>query len=233
MDQQPQKPKEAIDMANNTKPKATDQGTVGHVTIAPPKMQRMKFRIIGIAPYVQLSFSGKAINQIREKQEAGHKGKKGAKRDARDFNADYEAAAHRSTDGWYGIPAAAFRNAMVSACRIVGFQMTKAKLAVFVEADGIDRDGKTPLVKLAGKPEMIVDHVRNANGVADLRARALWREWSADVTIRWDADMFDQRDVANLLARVGLQVGIGEGRPDSKASTGMGWGLFKLDDKED
>jgi len=31
-----------------------------------------------------------------------------------------------------------------------------------------------------------------------------------------------------LLARVGMQVGIGEGRPDSKNSAGMGWGLFEV-----
>jgi len=28
---------------------------------------------------------------------------------------------------------------------------------------------------------------------------------------------------------VGLQVGIGEGRPDSRDSAGLGWGTFKLD----
>jgi hypothetical protein len=28
--------------------------------------------------------------------------------------------------------------------------------------------------------------------------------------------------------RVGAQVGIGEGRPDSKNSTGMGWGTFEI-----
>jgi len=31
--------------------------------------------------------------------------------------------------------------------------------------------------------------------------------------------------------RVGQQVGICEGRPDSKNSAGMGWGLFTLEDK--
>jgi len=31
---------------------------------------------------------------------------------------------------------------------------------------------------------------------------------------------------------VGLQVGIGEGRPDSKNSAGMGWGMFTIEDKE-
>jgi hypothetical protein len=43
-------------------------------------------------------------------------------------------------------------------------------------------------------------------------------------------DQFTPEDVANLMARVGMQVGIGEGRPDSKNSAGMGWGLFKIAD---
>lgn len=38
-------------------------------------------------------------------------------------------------------------------------------------------------------------------------------------------------DVANLMNRVGAQVGIGEGRPDSKNSAGMGWGLFSIETK--
>jgi len=36
--------------------------------------------------------------------------------------------------------------------------------------------------------------------------------------------------LTNLLARAGLQVGIGEGRPDSKNSAGMGWGLFQIEE---
>ena len=32
----------------------------------------------------------------------------------------------------------------------------------------------------------------------------------------------------NLIARVGMQVGVGEGRPDSKQSAGLGFGLFDV-----
>ena len=199
------------------------------LVISPPNFKRAIFRIIGIAPYVQLAFSGKAQNKMREKHEQGSQAKKGIKREKRDFNEDYKNAFHVSTEGWHGIPAAAFRNAMISACRVVGFQMTKAKLSVFVEEDGISKGDGTPMVKIEGTPEKVVHHVRNATGVADLRARAMWREWAANVTFRWDDDQFSMQDMLNLLARVGLQVGIGEGRPDSKTSAGMGWGMFKLE----
>ena len=48
------------------------------------------------------------------------------------------------------------------------------------------------------------------------------------VRIRFDADQFTLTDVANLFARVGLCGGIGEGRPDSKTSAGIGYGLFEI-----
>ena len=200
------------------------------VAITPPNMNTVGVPIYGTAPLVQLSFPQKAIEEMRAKHEAGSKAKKGAKKEPRDFHADYENAMHRATEGWIGVPAAAFRNAMISACKIVGFMMTRGKLAIFVEADGIDIAEGTPLVKLDGEPEMVIHHVRNATGVADLRARAMFREWKMMIRIRYDADIFSLTDIMNLMARAGLQVGIGEGRADSKKSAGMGWGHFAIEE---
>lgn len=198
------------------------------VTISAPKFETVQFTIKGTAPYVQLRFTEKAINAMKAKMSLGQKAQKGKAREARDFDDDYQQAFHRTTEGWHGIPASAFRNAMISACRIVDFKMTRAKLAVFVEADGIDTVDGTPLVKIIGTPEKVEHYVRNATGVVDIRVRAMWREWSAKVRIRFDSDMFGLQDVTNLMARVGMQVGIGEGRPDGKQSAGMGWGTFSI-----
>ena len=117
---------------------------------------------------------------------------------------------------------------MVRACSIVGYKMTLAKLAVFVVADGIDSEDGCPLVKITGKWETATHYARNDNGGVDVRARPMFREWSATVKIQFDTDMFTFSDIANLLSRVGLQVGIGEGRPGSTKSSGMGWGTFEL-----
>lgn len=203
------------------------------VSITAPDMRTAVFKIVGTAPYVQLKFSEKASNGMRAKMEAGSQGKKGAKREARDFNEDFQQALHRTVDGHYGIPASAFRNAMISACRLVGFQMTKAKLGIFTEPDDVDATEGAPLVYIDGEPEMITHHVRNATGVADLRVRGMWRNWWAVIRIRFDHDMFSVTDITNLLARVGMQVGIGEGRPDGKQSAGMGWGLFEIESEEE
>ena len=56
----------------------------------------------------------------------------------------------------------------------------------------------------------------------------MYREWSAVLRIRYDAGMLTADDVVNLIARVGMQVGVGEGRPDSKQSAGLGFGLFEI-----
>jgi len=191
-------------------------------------MERAEFRIIGVAPYVQARFSGKAMQAMAQKMLAGQQARKGKAREPRDFESDYREAMHVSQEGWVGIPASAFRNALISACRLVGFRMTLAKLSIFIEADGFDAVDGIPLVKIEGEPEMMQMAVRNATGVADIRVRPMWRQWACTLRIIYDAEQFSLQDVTNLLARVGMQVGIGEGRPDSRESTGLGWGLFSI-----
>jgi hypothetical protein len=171
---------------------------------------------------------------MKEIQEGGSRSRKGKKREPKKFKELFKQAMHVSDKGWHGIPASAFRCAMISACKICGFHMTKAKLAVFVEADGFDSDEGTPLVKITkGKPVYHEGMVRLATGVADIRARPMWKPgWEAKVRVTFDADMFGLEDITNLMARVGVQVGIGEGRPDSKSSAGMGWGTFTIKGKK-
>jgi len=206
--------------------KTTAKGT--EVQITAPDIRSAEFKIIGTSPFVQVKFSEKTKAAMRAKMEAGSQATKSRKKEPRDFDEDFRQALHVSSEGWYGIPAPAFRSGMISACRLVGFKMTLAKLTVFVEADGVDKEDGTPLVKIEGTPEPVIHHVRNATGVADLRVRGMWREWSAGVRIQFDHSQFSVTDVTNLLARVGMQVGVGEGRPDSKSSAGMGWGTFRI-----
>jgi hypothetical protein len=52
--------------------------------------------------------------------------------------------------------------------------------------------------------------------------------WEAIVRIHYDADRFTVQDVANLLLRAGMQVGVGEGRMSSPHCVGLNWGCFTL-----
>jgi len=203
---------------------------VEQVSIKAPNMQTISLEIEGTVPLCINRFAQKAIEKMQADQRAGSTKKGKKEREAKDFEALYEGAKHKSEEEWLGFAASALRNGAVSACRAVGYKMTHAKLAFFVEPDGFDMVDGTPLVKITkGEPEQWVAPARNSTGVIDLRSRPLWRAgWRAKPRIRFDADMFTRADIVNLVARIGLQVGIGEGRPDSKMSAGIGLGLFKV-----
>lgn len=199
------------------------------INIKAPNFQTIEIEIEGTSPYVQNRFSNKVENELKEKMKAGSTTRSKKERTARDFDQDCINAQYISAENWHGMPAAAFRNACIDVCRMVGFKMTHAKMSIFIEADGYDKVNATPLIKIIGKyPERLDLPVRNATGVVDIRARPVWREWSAKIRIRFDADQFTEIDIINLLSRAGQQVGIGEGRPYSKSSNGLGYGMFKI-----
>lgn len=198
------------------------------IVIAAPRFAFGNFKIVGTSPYVQNRFGPVAVAKMVEGQMQGSRAKKGALRKPKDFDAVYKDATRVSREGWHGIPAPAIRDGMISTCRLTGFKMTLAKLSLFVQADGFDADDGMPLVRLNGKPRVLQTANPNANGSVDIRWRPIWDEWWAVLRLRWDADQFSDVDVANLLARLGAQVGLGAGRYDSKNSPGLGWGCFEI-----
>lgn len=214
----------------DTKVQKLDLKAARPAAITPPRMNTLVVSIKGTAPLMIAKFSAKAQNKIKADQEAGSAAKTKKNRAARDFTADVEAARHISTEGWDGLNASAFRNAMIDACRAAGFVMTKAKLAIFCIAEGVDREDGAPLVRIKSpKPfETSIMPVRNSNGGMDLRARPRWPEWEMDVKLRHDLDILSVDDVVNLMLRVGMQVGVGEGRPYGREGNGMGLGLFDI-----
>jgi hypothetical protein len=212
-----------------TTPAVKGDAAPRRLQITAPRMETIGLVIRGIAPYISNRFGPLSRGALEHAQRAGGTRQSKRKRDPKDFEAHYRDSLHRSEEGWYGINASAFRQAAISACRLVGFKMTYAKLAIFIEPDGIADDGVTQLVRLMGEPELFVAPVRNESGTADLRARGMFREWSARVRVRYDTEVFTREDVVNLFARVGLQVGVGAGRPDGRESAGQGWGLFVIE----
>jgi hypothetical protein len=216
----------------NNKSTATPKATV---SIKAPNFQIATFAIHAArgVPLVVHRFAAKTKEEMRQKIETGKAATSKRNREARDTDEIFNGARYRSKEGWDGFHAAAIRNALISACRLVSFKMTLAKLSVFVLADGFDElEPQVPLIRIYGEPTKQEDMARVETGQPYVTIRAAYHEWSAKVRIRWDADQFTLADVSNLLARVGMQVGIGEGRPDSKNSAGMGWGLFEIERSE-
>src|SRR5216117_1570790 len=212
------KTKEKLVTRDNGRPKL-------NIRISAPNIKTAIFEIEGLTSLVIHRFSQKTKAAIIAKMELGSTAAKNIKKEKLNPKAEYEAARYRLKDGSDGFNASAVRNALISACRLVGIKMTHAKLCLFVEADGRDRDEPAiNLVRIYGKPVMQQDIGRLPNGSPCPIFRPAFHEWKAKLRILFDADQFIIEDVANLLSRAGRQVGLCEGRPDSKNSAGMGWG---------
>jgi hypothetical protein len=202
------------------------------VQITPPNMQTAMFTIEGTAPLVIRRIDEKVEEAFHNKIVNGTTPKGKTRFEKRATEEMCESAKYFGmTDGkkWEGFNASAIRLAMISACRLVNFKMTLAKLSLFVVEDGRDiRKPLYPLVRINGKSEKTEMMGRTETGVAIWLVRPMYFPWSANLRIRFDAGQFTYTDIANLLMRVGEQVGIGEGRHDSKKSGGMGWGTFRI-----
>jgi len=218
---------EKVEKVLGEKPAATPK--VERIFISPPNFQTAKVTIVGTAPYVQNKFTRRALEAMRKAQEEGSRAKNRRMRTPKDFAALYEESFHRSTEGWFGVPATALRSAMIDACRLVGYPMTKAKMTIFILPDGFDEDDEQPLIRIhGGDPRPLEMPVRQADGSTNIAVRPAWRTWKLTFTIRWDADQFAAQDVLNLLSRAGVQCGIGAGRPYSKNSNGLGFGVWEV-----
>lgn len=211
--------------------KKTPAATAETLAVTPPNFGLVDLNIEGTSLLVMNRFPSKARDQMIAKHvEGGNAGKNRKKQDARDFEAEAYDASHRfAGDKGYGIPAGAFRNALVRAATFAGLKMTALKGAVFIEADGHADDG-VGLVKIESKtkPEMRIDMVKQQTTTTPRARMAFKPGWRCKVRIQFDRDQLSPQDVVNLLSRAGVQVGILEGRPFSSMSAGQGWGTFKV-----
>ena len=57
--------------------------------------------------------------------------------------------------------------------------------------------------------------------------------WECTLRVRFNADVFQAEDIANLMMHAGDCVGVGDGRDLSPKSKGMGWGNWKLLNREE
>ena len=190
----------------------------GPINLKRIALQTLRIPIIGISELIVHQWSEKAKRQMLEKQMApGIK----SKREAKYPIADYEATKYKMPDGSDGFPSVAFKQAMVDALRFYeGVTMVMGKMAFFVEGD---------LVKIEGEPRMREDMVRLETGVADIRHRAGYPNWSAMLTITYNPELLTAESVLALVDAAGRMVGIGEWRPSSKKRTGP-YGRFQVDD---
>lgn len=166
--------------------------------------------IKGTAPLVVHAWSTKA----KEMMLAAQQGKKAPKQ-AKDPMADYEASMYRFLDGSHGFPTLGFKSATVTGgARTFGksVRMTELRLALTFVPDGIGVGGDM-LTRIEGAPTMREDMVRVGMGTADIRYRAEYRDWSAQLRVEYLPNMIDLESIVALIDAGGAN-GVGEWRPE-------------------
>lgn len=173
------------------------------------RIDLIHIRLIGDSPLICHAWSDKAKRMMLDKQMKKAKQAKDAKSPEQDF----QDSLYPLPEGGYGFPSVAFKSAAVSACRFAdGVKMTVAKGAFHLKGD---------MVRIEGTPTPREDMVRIAMGTADIRYRGEFREWSADLAIRFNASVLSAEQITNLFNMAGFGVGVGEWRPERSGSFGM------------
>ncbi len=197
-----------------TKTKANTNGAAALeavITIPRLDIREMELSLVGDSPLISHAWSDKAKKMMLAKQ------KKEAKpgREIRNPQKDYEDSIYYMEDGkTTAFPSVAFKAAAVGACRFVkgDIKMTEARGAFHVQGER---------VPIEGKPEMREDMVRLSTGVADIRYRAEFKEWSCTLLIKYNAAALSPAQIINLFNIAGFGVGVGEWRPERNGSYGM------------
>ena len=187
------------------------------ITIPDVNIQEFTITLVGDPPgLIVHNWDEKTKKMILDKQMK--KAKPG--KQAKDPVADFEATMYRFQDGGHGFPASGFKASAVNACRqIDGISMTEARGAFQVVGD---------LVKLkCSEPVMREDMVRIGMGTSDIRYRAMYVTWEADITIRYNADFMSKEQIVNLFNTAGFCSGIGEWRPSAPKKPGP-YGMFHV-----
>jgi len=179
--------------------------------ISIPKLdiRNIRLTLVGDSPLICHKWSDKAKQQILDKQMKKAKGGKEAKNPEQDF----KDSLYLHPDGGYGFPAVAFKSAAVDACsQVDGITKVNARAAFHINEE---------LVKIKGKPEPREDMVRIGMGVADIRYRAEFKDWSTSFELRYNALVLSPEQIVNLFNTAGFGVGVGEWRPQKDGSYGM------------
>jgi len=188
------------------------------VSITGLKRNEVTIGVKGTTPLIVHRFAEKARKEMLDKQmKKARSGK-----EAKDPNKDYLGSIYFLEDKKRsGFPAVGFKAAMVRAGKQLGYTMTDLRGMFFVKADEGD------LIQIHGDHRMREDIVRLNGGTSDIRFRAEYPEWNADITIQYNANAISAEELVKLVEVAGFACGIGEWRPE-KSNTGS-FGLFEID----
>lgn len=210
------------------------------IVIRPIEIKKTTVRVVGDTPLIMHAWSEKAKRMMLEAQTGKAKGKKKPVRnpvddfiqsaywltgkpvypdDATDdvcADAFSQAIANGAT---FGFPVTAFKQAAMSAAYRLGWVKNQMGMrgAFFIDGD------ESGMVQIASDPPIMrEDMVKVGMGTADLRYRAQFNNWSADLNISYNASGdFSLDNIINALNAAGFVCGVGEWRPEKDGTYGM------------
>ena len=186
-----------------------------NIVIQAPNFQTVQLKVTGLTPLIQNKMKETVIQEMADVR-AGKKTKVNAARTAIDPQKEFIKSAYQQDDGGFGFPASAFKQCAVRAGKGIGLAMTDARTLFFVLPNA--PDGECVALK-SNKPVMRQDPVNVKTG-KDLRFRPEFKNWSANLDIRFDADRITIDQIANLLNHGDQTVGVGEWRPEKNGTFG-------------
>jgi hypothetical protein len=182
--------------------------TTKTVELPRPDIRTLLVRVVGDTSLIVHNWSVKAKKEILDAQQGKAKSGKKAPKDP---EAECKAALYLTRDGKPGIQASAFKMAMVRAANDAQLTMTEARRMCFVCGD---------IIPVNGKWKMREDMVRNKTGVADIRFRPEFVDWSVDLEIRYNSGITTVERILNMLNIAGFSVGVAEWRPERNGPHG-------------
>lgn len=186
------------------------------IRLEPIKRESIAVQIKGTAPLISHRWDDKSKAMMLDAQ----MGRKNT-REFKDPDAQYLASLYKLPDGTPGFPVVAFKAATVGAARYFEkIAMTELRRSLFFHGEGPEQ-----LVPLVGDHVMREDTVRVGRGVADIRYRAMFVDWSATLNVTYLPSMLTLDSVIALVNAGGMG-GVGEWRP-SKCDTGA-FGTFEV-----
>lgn len=199
------------------------------ISIAVPQinLQTLRVKVIGTSPLIIHKFAEKTKKEILDKQ-MGNKTKAKPKRNPiKDFMESLYWLTEEPTEhteeafekalkegARFGFPATGFKQSAVSA----GYRakITKDRVSVmgafYIEGE---------FVEIKGTPQIREDMVRLQKSSADLRYRGEFKEWEAEMTVKYNADVLSATELVNLFNYGGFACGVGEWRVEKEGQYGM------------
>lgn len=204
----------------------TTASTNGEAAIRLKRLEKavVNVPIVGLSPLIPHKWSEKSLRMMREKQ-SGSKAR--AKKDPKDPVEEAEGATYYLENGRPGMPATAFKAAIVGAARYFdGITLVQAREAFFVVGEGADQ--LVPIDFPEDGRVLREDTPRVSGGTADLRYRYAYWPWRAILPVRFNPVLIDTESVFALVDAAG-QGGVGDWRPSSPKSNTGSFGTFEVE----